>query len=159
MVLSCPPTAAGSLATDLIIEWKGTPPFGGVSFQKGSKMFDINEKAVIITGCSSGVGEATAKLFAKQGAKLIICARRTDMLNDVASQIKSAGGEVTALTADISKAEDAQAVVDSCMEKYTDPSLGAATAEDIAENILYFASDSSKNTTGQIVVEDFGSSL
>lgn len=40
------------------------------------------------------------------------------MLNDVASQIKSAGGEVTALTADISKAEDAQAVVDSCMEKY-----------------------------------------
>ena len=108
MVLSCPPTAAGSLATDLITEWKGTPPFGGVSFQKGSKMFDINEKAVIITGCSSGVGEATAKLFAKQGAKLIICARRTDMLNDVASQIKSAGGEVTALTADISKAEDSQ---------------------------------------------------
>lgn len=35
-------------------------------------MFDINEKAVIITGCSSGVGEATAKLFAKQGAKLIM---------------------------------------------------------------------------------------
>ena len=74
-------------------------------------MFDINEKAVIITGCSSGVGEATAKLFAKQGAKLIICARRTDMLNDVASQIKSAGGEVTALTADISKAEDALMLV------------------------------------------------
>ena len=45
------------------------------------------------------------------------------------------------------------------MNKHTDPSLGAATAEDIAENILYFASDSSKNTTGQIVVEDFGSSL
>ena len=45
------------------------------------------------------------------------------------------------------------------MNKHTDPSLGAATAEDIAENILYFASDSSKNTTGQIVVEDFSSSL
>ncbi len=45
------------------------------------------------------------------------------------------------------------------MNKHTDPSLGAATAEDIAENILYFVSDSSKNTTGQIVVEDFGSSL
>lgn len=45
------------------------------------------------------------------------------------------------------------------MNKHTDPSLGAATAENIAENILYFASDSSKNTTGQIIVEDFGSSL
>ena len=45
------------------------------------------------------------------------------------------------------------------MNKHTDPSLGAAPAEDIAENILYFVSDSAKNTTGQIVVEDFGSSL
>lgn len=45
------------------------------------------------------------------------------------------------------------------MNKHTDATLGASTAEDIAANILYFASDLSKNTNGQVIVEDFGSSL
>ena len=252
----------------------------------------LEGKSVIITGGNSGVGKATAKLFAAQGAKLVIAARRAELLYEAAEEIKAAGGTVIAVPADVSKADEAQKVVDACvdayggidvlvnshgvqtqknitfldrcdddtweyvmdnnargvfnmlraalkkmldnggvivniasaagvngggdgvyvaskgavismtkhvalayagkkircnaicpgsiltpmtepnlrgegldfeliaeMNKHTEPSLGAATAEDIAENCLFFASDDAKNITGQVIVEDFGSSL
>ena len=43
-------------------------------------MSNLNEKVIIITGASSGIGEATARLLAKNGAKVILGARRTDRL-------------------------------------------------------------------------------
>ena len=63
----------------------------------------LKGKVAIITGGNSGVGEATAKMFAKEGATVVITARREAALEKVAEEIKAAGGEVYAVSTDISK--------------------------------------------------------
>ena len=54
----------------------------------------LDGKVCIITGSNSGVGAATAELFAAEGAKVVITARRVDKLEEVANKIKAEGGEV-----------------------------------------------------------------
>jgi hypothetical protein len=54
---------------------------------------DFSGKVVIITGASSGIGEATAKLVASKGAKIILGARREDKLQQIGDQIEKDGGE------------------------------------------------------------------
>lgn len=78
----------------------------------------LDGKVAIITGGNSGVGAATAKLFAKEGAKIIISARREAQLEAVADEIRKAGGEVLPLCADISKPEDAERMVKTAVEAY-----------------------------------------
>ncbi|HAM31589.1 MAG TPA: short-chain dehydrogenase, partial [Erysipelotrichaceae bacterium] len=63
----------------------------------------LKNKTAIITGGNSGVGAATAKLFAAEGANVIITARRAAKLEEVAEKIRQAGGEVMAVSTDISK--------------------------------------------------------
>lgn len=78
----------------------------------------LESKVAIITGANSGVGAATAKLFAKEGAKIVICARREGPLNEVAGEIRAEGGEVLAIPADISKREDADKLIAAAVENY-----------------------------------------
>ncbi|MBQ4348191.1 MAG: SDR family oxidoreductase [Clostridia bacterium] len=78
----------------------------------------LQDKIAIITGGNSGVGAATAELFAKEGAKVIISARRQAQLEEVAAKIEAQGGEVMPVVSDISKAEDAKALVEAVMAKY-----------------------------------------
>lgn len=78
----------------------------------------LDGKVAIITGGNSGVGAATAKLFAKEGAKIVISARREAQLEAVADEIRKAGGEVLPLCADISKPEDAERMVKTAVEAY-----------------------------------------
>ncbi|MGN0447030.1 MAG: SDR family NAD(P)-dependent oxidoreductase [Acutalibacteraceae bacterium] len=78
----------------------------------------LDGKVAIITGGNSGVGAATAKLFAKEGAKIVISARREAQLEAVADEIRQAGGEVLPLCADISKPEDAERMVKTAVEAY-----------------------------------------
>ena len=67
----------------------------------------LDGKVAIITGSNSGVGAATAKLFAKEGAKVVISARRLPQLEEVAAEIRAEGGEVLIVQTDVSKNEDA----------------------------------------------------
>jgi NADP-dependent 3-hydroxy acid dehydrogenase YdfG len=53
-----------------------------------------DNKVVLITGASSGIGEATARVLASRGARVVLGARRTDRLSSLASQIESRGGSV-----------------------------------------------------------------
>lgn len=62
----------------------------------------LDGKVAVITGGNSGVGAATAKLFAKEGATVVITARREAALKEVADEITAAGGEVYAVSTDIS---------------------------------------------------------
>ena len=62
----------------------------------------LENKVAIITGGNSGIGACAAKLFAKEGAKVVISARRTAQLEEIADEIKKAGGEVLAVSCDIS---------------------------------------------------------
>ena len=78
----------------------------------------LKGKVAIITGGNSGVGEATAKMFAKEGATVVITARREAALEKVAEEIKAAGGDVYAVSTDISKKGDPERLMDLVIEKY-----------------------------------------
>ena len=71
----------------------------------------LDGKVAVITGGNSGVGAATAKLFAKEGATVVITARREAALKEVDDEITAAGGEVYAVSTDISKPEDPEALM------------------------------------------------
>jgi len=71
----------------------------------------IQDKVVIITGASSGIGEATAKLLASQGAKVVLGARRTDNLKRIADEIAQNGGQAVWQALDVTKQEDNDRIV------------------------------------------------
>lgn len=78
----------------------------------------LQDKVVVITGGNSGVGAATAELFAKEGAKVVISARREAQLNEVAEKIREAGGEVLPVVTDISNPEAADNLIAKAIETY-----------------------------------------
>ena len=78
----------------------------------------LDGKVAIITGSNSGVGAATAELFAKEGAKVVISARRLPQLEEVAERIRANGGEVLVVQTDVSKVEDAENLVAKTVEAF-----------------------------------------
>lgn len=72
----------------------------------------IKNKVVVITGASSGIGAATAKKLAEKGAKLVLGARRKDRLQELANEIKQAGGQVIFQVTDVTKVSDNQKLVE-----------------------------------------------
>ena len=78
----------------------------------------LQGKVAIITGGNSGVGAATAAMFAKEGAKVVISARRQAQLEEVAAKIRAEGGEVLPVVSDISKAEDAKNLIAKTVEAF-----------------------------------------
>ena len=78
----------------------------------------LNGKVAIITGASSGIGLATAELFAKEGAKLVVGARRQAELDALVARIRAAGGEAVALAGDVRQEDYARALVDLAVEQY-----------------------------------------
>lgn len=78
----------------------------------------LDGKVAIITGSNSGVGAATAKLFAKEGAKVVISARRVPQLEEVAEKIRANGGEVLVVPTDVSKVEDAENLIAKTVEAF-----------------------------------------
>lgn len=80
----------------------------------------IKGKVVIVTGASSGIGEATAREFGREGAKVVLAARRVDKLQALADEINQmgTGAETLVLQADLSKLEDIQALVSQTSEKF-----------------------------------------
>jgi len=71
----------------------------------------IKDKVVIITGASSGIGEATAKLLASQGTKVVLGARRTDKLKRIADDIVQDGGHAVWQALDVTRQEDNDRIV------------------------------------------------
>ncbi len=72
---------------------------------------DLNGTAALVTGASSGIGEATARWLAERGAAVAIAARRTDRLESLAGEIESAGGRALVIEADVGDREQAEATV------------------------------------------------
>jgi short-subunit dehydrogenase len=82
---------------------------------------DIKGKVVIVTGASSGIGEATARQFGREGAKVVLAARRVDKLEALAKEINAVGtgAEVLVVQADLSKLEDIQSLIKQTLDKYS----------------------------------------
>jgi short-subunit dehydrogenase len=81
---------------------------------------DIKGKVVIVTGASSGIGEATAREFGREGAKVVLAARRVDKLETLAKEIEAMSAESQAFVvqADLSKLDDIQKLVNQTLEKF-----------------------------------------
>lgn len=75
-------------------------------------MLNIKDKVIAITGASSGIGEATARLLASQGAKVVLGARRTDRLEKIAGDINVCGGRAEFRALDVTDRKDVQDFID-----------------------------------------------
>lgn len=78
----------------------------------------IKDKVVVITGASSGIGEATAKELASKGAKVVLGARRADRLEQLAGEIVGAGGEAVWQTLDVTQQGDNDAIVQIAKDSF-----------------------------------------
>lgn len=78
---------------------------------------EIENKVILITGASSGIGEATARVLAARGAKVLLGARRTERLEKLATEIRAAGGTAEYKTLDVTSLEDVQAFAAYAAEK------------------------------------------
>jgi NAD(P)-dependent dehydrogenase (short-subunit alcohol dehydrogenase family) len=72
----------------------------------------VVDKVVIVTGASSGIGAATAREFARQGARVVLIARHADKLIEQVAQIMDAGGRALAVPADVTSTEQVQQLVE-----------------------------------------------
>jgi NAD(P)-dependent dehydrogenase (short-subunit alcohol dehydrogenase family) len=81
-------------------------------------MLALANKVAIVTGASSCIGRATAKLFAEQGAKVIVAARRQAELDALVAEIADADGTAVALAGDVRDEAYAKALVDLAVEKF-----------------------------------------
>ncbi len=81
-------------------------------------MSEVSGKVVIITGASSGLGEATAKMLADKGAKLVLGARREDRLKKLVDEIESSGGQATYQTVDVMKKDEVKALAKAAIDAY-----------------------------------------
>jgi NADP-dependent 3-hydroxy acid dehydrogenase YdfG len=78
----------------------------------------LNGKVALVTGASSGIGEATALVLAAEGAHVAIAARRFQRLTDLAGRIRHAGGEAFPIEADVTDEAQAKAMVEHVLRQY-----------------------------------------
>nr|WP_328804573.1 SDR family oxidoreductase [Paenibacillus apii] len=81
-------------------------------------MSGIKDKVVVITGASSGIGEAAALLLAERGAKIVLGARGTERLEALAERIMERGGEAVYMSTDVKRREDMSNLVALACEQY-----------------------------------------
>ncbi|WP_416051488.1 SDR family oxidoreductase [Cupriavidus basilensis] len=79
---------------------------------------NIASKVIVITGASSGLGEATARHLGAAGASLVLAARRGDRLESLAAEIRAKGGKVEVVVADVSRRADVEALVQKAVASF-----------------------------------------
>jgi NAD(P)-dependent dehydrogenase (short-subunit alcohol dehydrogenase family) len=82
------------------------------------KLKPVSEQVIVITGASSGIGLATAKLAARRGAKVVLAARTREALAEAVDQIKYAGGEAVFVEADVTNPADLERIAAAALERF-----------------------------------------
>jgi NAD(P)-dependent dehydrogenase (short-subunit alcohol dehydrogenase family) len=85
---------------------------------RDATMQDMQDKVALITGASSGIGRATAEVFAERGAKVVLAARREDELATLAGEIQARGGEASFVVTDVAIAKDVERMVAHAIETF-----------------------------------------
>ena len=78
----------------------------------------LRGNVVLITGASSGFGEDAARLFAREGCRVVLAARRLERLQSIAAEIQSAGGEALVIQMDINQHADIDRMVQKVLSRY-----------------------------------------
>ena len=78
----------------------------------------IAGKVVVITGASSGLGEATARLLSAEGATVVLGARRADRIQSLAQELIDRGGKALAVETDVTRADEVKRLGDAAVQKY-----------------------------------------
>ncbi len=78
----------------------------------------LQGKAAIITGGGTGIGKSIATLFASEGASVLICGRRAELLNDIFETYSSSAGTIKTLQADVSEEEDVKRITDTALNTF-----------------------------------------
>lgn len=78
----------------------------------------LNGKTIVITGASSGFGRGSAERLASEGANVVLAARRTYLIEDLAAEIGSRGGQALAVTTDVSNPEDIERLKTAAVERF-----------------------------------------
>ncbi|MBU1285981.1 MAG: SDR family oxidoreductase [Gammaproteobacteria bacterium] len=79
---------------------------------------NISGKVVIITGASSGLGEATARHLAEKGARVVLAARRKDKLDALVAELVAAGGQAVAYQTDVTSQDDVKALIQGAIDTF-----------------------------------------
>ena len=79
---------------------------------------NVKDKVVIITGASSGMGEAAAKHLSALGATVVLGARRSERIEKLAKEIKDNGGKALAVAVDVTQREQVKKLVDATVEQF-----------------------------------------
>ena len=88
------------------------------TINKNAAVSPIANRVVLITGASSGIGEATARLLADQGAKVLLGARRTERLEQIVSELRARGGIAEYRKVDVANRESVKAFVSFARERF-----------------------------------------
>ena len=88
------------------------------TINKNAAVSPIANRVVLITGASSGIGEATARLLADQGAKVVLGARRTERLEQIVSELRARGGIAEYRKVDVANRESVKAFVSFARERF-----------------------------------------
>ena len=110
----------------------------------------LKNKVAIITGATSGRGKATAILFAKEGAKVVICGRRSDLGEQIAKGIRNENGNAVFIKADVSKEKDVQELIKNSVSEFSKIDVLFNNAG-INEKKMSIVTDETKNSWDKIL--------